>query len=92
MPLSKNAWPIGTTVIAANPTFVDAINFGLGISHTNQTTYTLGLRWDLSSNTDMKIQWDGIRGHSDSTYLYRSNYAPWSGKTDVISVVFDFAF
>jgi hypothetical protein len=68
------------------------IEEALGHSHTSQTTWTLGLRWDFRRNMDLKVQWDGIRGKSDSVFLYSGRAPGWSGSTDVFSLALDFAF
>lgn len=79
----------------SNPAY-DALNarvtYLLDVSHTNQKTYTLGLRWDFSQGMDVKIQWDAIRGKGDALFLYRNDSPGWNGKTDVLSFTMDFAF
>ncbi|MDD5298003.1 MAG: hypothetical protein PHU46_13930 [Rhodocyclaceae bacterium] len=69
-----------------------AVADALGLSHTNQTTWTVGVRWDFRRNMALKAQWDGIRGRSDSVFLYPKDTPGWSGSTDVFSAVLDFAF
>jgi hypothetical protein len=64
----------------------------LNISHTRQSTWTAGVRWDFRRNMDLKAQWDGIRGSSDSVFLYPRDTPGWSGSTDVYSMTLDFAF
>ncbi len=67
----------------------------LGLSHTNQSTWTAGLRWDFRRNLDLKLQWDGIRGRGDSVFLYPAypkNMAGWNGDSDILSLALDFAF
>jgi hypothetical protein len=63
-------------------------------SGADQTTYTLGTRWDFRTNMALKLQWDTVRGSSASLFPYaRANGGSgWNGKTDVISVTMDFVF
>ncbi|MGR8929539.1 MAG: hypothetical protein ACU836_02780 [Gammaproteobacteria bacterium] len=61
-------------------------------THTNQHTFTLGMRWDFRSGMDIKAQWDAIEGSSDSIFLYRWEQPGWNGRMHVLSLTFDFAF
>jgi hypothetical protein len=70
------------------PSMAEVLNH----SHTSQTTWTVGMRWDFRRNMDIKAQWDGIRGKSDSVFLYSGRAPGWSGSTDVFSLALDFAF
>ena len=53
---------------------------------------TLGLRWDFRTNMDLKLQYDAVRGSSDSILPTRRDTPGWNGRTDVISIVTDFIF
>lgn len=66
----------------------------MNASGTNQTTYTLGARWDARPNIAFKLQGDAVRGGSDSQFPYASaNTDPnWNGQTNVISITMDFIF
>lgn len=66
----------------------------LDASGVNQTTYTLGARWDVFPNIALKFQWDAIRGTEDSINPYAGAQARigWAGRTDVISTTLDFTF
>lgn len=66
----------------------------LDASGANQTTYTLGARWDVFPNIALKFQWDAIRGTEDSINPYAGAQARigWAGRTDVISTTLDFTF
>lgn len=61
-------------------------------SHVNQTTYTLGVRWDVLPNVALKLQWDGVRGKPDSHFPIAHPGVDWNGRTDVVSGVMDFVF
>jgi hypothetical protein len=61
-------------------------------SGADQTTYTLGVRWDLRANVALKAQWDGERGTPRSLFPYRGDQPGWSGRTDVLSLALDFVF
>jgi hypothetical protein len=66
----------------------------MNASGANQTTYTIGLRWDVWSNIALKLQWDAVRGNEDSKFPYaNADTGPnWDGHTDVTSVTMDFIF
>jgi hypothetical protein len=74
------------------PALDSAVVNTVGRTGSNQNTYTLGLRWDFHTGMDIKLQWDAIRGHPDSTFVYRWEQPSWTGQTHVLSTVFDFAF
>lgn len=57
-----------------------------------QTTYTLGLRWDVKPNVALKAQWDGVRGTPRSLFPVRGDQPGWNGETDVFSLTLDFVF
>ena len=61
-------------------------------SHSNQATVNLGLRWDFARNMDLKVQWDAIRGHPDSLFPVRGERAGWNGRTNVLTLTYDFVF
>jgi hypothetical protein len=63
-------------------------------STANQTTYTMGLRWDVWPQIALKFQWDAIRGKEASTFPYAKAISDvnWKGRTDVASVSMDFIF
>jgi len=64
----------------------------LADSRANQHTWSAGLRWDVLPNADIKLQFDAIRGSPDSIFPYRGEQPGWSGRTNVLSVAFDFVF
>ena len=64
----------------------------LGDSHTHQHTWSLGARWDLAANVDLKLQLDAVRGEPASIFLYRGEQPGWRGRTNIFSVVTDFVF
>jgi hypothetical protein len=61
-------------------------------SGSDQTTYTLGLRWDVKPNIALKAQWDAVRGTAGSLFPVRSEQPGWNGCTDVLSLTLDFVF
>lgn len=60
--------------------------------HENQYTWTLGTRWDFSRNQAFKLQWDAVRGKPNSRFPYARIDGNWNGKTDVLSITYDFVF
>jgi hypothetical protein len=61
-------------------------------STSNQQTYTLGMRWDLKQDMALKMQWDAIRGKASSRFPFATSKPGWNGRTDVLSLSFDFVF
>ncbi len=61
-------------------------------SGSDQTTYTIGTRWDVQPNVALKAQWDAIRGTARSVFPYRGEQPGWTGRTDVLSLTIDFVF
>ena len=61
-------------------------------THTDQTTYTLGVRWDFRRDMALKAQVDMVRGARDSIYLYPTHDADFNGKLNVYSLALDFVF
>lgn len=83
----------GDTIASTGVPALDAaVSGAIGETHSDQHTYTLGLRWDFLPGMDLKAQWDAIRGSSDSRFLYRNEQPGWSGQTHVVTVALDFAF
>lgn len=60
--------------------------------HENQYTWTLGTRWDFRRNQALKLQWDAVRGKPNSRFPYARIHGDWNGKTDVLSMTYDFVF
>jgi hypothetical protein len=71
---------------------IGGFDYVMHASTANQTTYTLGSRWDVYRNTAIKLQWDAIRGHADSRFPFARTDADWNGRTDVLSLSLDFVF
>ena len=72
-----------------------------------QHTYTLGLRYNLNSQTDLKFQWDSVRSNNCSPaspavigtappcappLLWPTVPVPWNGRANVLSATLDFIF
>jgi hypothetical protein len=77
------------------PPFVElnqTFDYLMVASAADQTTYTLGARWDVLTNVALKLQWDAIRGSAASIFPYHNNQPEWNGRTNVISAVLDFVF
>ncbi|MEI7457063.1 MAG: hypothetical protein WCK93_10115 [Nitrosomonadales bacterium] len=56
----------------------------------DQTTYTLGARWDILENVGIKFQWDAVRGSPRSLFPVRGEKPGWNGRTDVFTMTVDF--
>lgn len=69
-----------------------AFDYLMVASTADQTTYTLGARWDVRPHVALKLQWDAIRGSAASIFPYGGSAPGWNGRTDVVSSVVDFVF
>jgi len=61
-------------------------------SFTDQTTYTLGGRWDLQKNLALKAQVDWVHGQPVSKFPFKAVQSGWDGRMTVFSVTLDFVF
>lgn len=66
----------------------------LNFSSADQTTYTLGARWDVWTNVALKVQWDTVHASPNARFPYASTFMDpnWDGRTNVISATMDFVF
>lgn len=69
-----------------------ALQRAIARTHMDQTTFTLGTRWDFRRNMALKAQVDFVRGASDSLFLYPISDEAFDGKLNVYSVSLDFVF
>ncbi len=91
----------------SNPVFTDTAQFILATAATNQNTYTLGLRYDLTDNMSLKLQSDFVRNKDCSPValpLSRPGSAcpppllwprvpvGWDGRANIYSATLDFIF
>lgn len=58
----------------------------------DQSTTSLGARWDVVRNVALKAQWDHIDGEPESIFPYRRETKAWTGNMDVLSLTMDFVF
>lgn len=56
----------------------------------HQTTISLGLRYDLTEKSNIKLQYDSIK--TRDYLLVRSNQPGWNGRANLISVAYNFIF
>jgi len=61
-------------------------------SYTDQTTYTLGGRWDLRKNLALKAQVDWVHGQPSSRFPFKTVQTDWDGRMTVFSLALDFVF
>lgn len=61
-------------------------------SFTDQTTYTMGGRWDLQKNLALKAQVDWVRGQPSSKFPFKTVQTEWGGHMTVFSLALDFVF
>jgi len=74
------------------PAVTQAIRQFIAQTHTDQATYTIGVRWDFQRNMALKAQADMIRGHDDSRFPQRYTENDWDGRLNVYSLALDFVF
>jgi len=75
-----------------DPVLNGEYDFIMATSIADQTTYTLGARWDVLSNVALKLQWDAVRGSAASRLPVLRSQPGWNGRTDVVSATVDFIF
>ena len=85
---------VSRSLAEAMPTGLDPVTNLLVVhSITDQTTYTVGGRWDFQKNLSLKAQVDQIRGKPSSVYLLKGTESGnWDGHMTVFSVALDFVF
>jgi hypothetical protein len=81
-----------STGLPADSVLDMTFNAIMAASAVDQTTYTVGARWDVYANLALKAQWDAIRGTAISVFPFQHSKAGWSGRTDVVSFIADFVF
>lgn len=79
---------VSADLIALNEGFDQVLREG----GSEQTTYTLGLRWDVKPKVALKAQWDSVQGTPRSLFPVRREQTGWRGSTDVVSLSLDFVF
>lgn len=91
----RSSYKAYRTGLPATPDFAalnQAFDYLMVASAANQTTYSLGARWDVWSAAALKLQWDAVRGKPGSRFPFARTGPDWNGKTDVLSLVLDFVF
>lgn len=75
---------------------ITAINEGVAAAgrrtHEDRQIVSLGARWDLARNMDLKAQVDLVRADPSSLFLSENVKPGWNGRTTVFSVALDFVF
>lgn len=91
----SSAKNLATGLPDADPRFAvlnDGAAAAMRQSRVDQNSVFIGVRWDIRPNTALKIQWDRVRGTSDSTAFVQGEAPDWSGRNDVLSLKLDFVF
>jgi len=90
--LSRSLATMGTLPESPVPG-VDGITHSLvAQSFTDQTTTTLGMRWDWRKNFALKAQIDWMHGKPASLFLLKQAQPGWDGHLTVFSLALDFVF
>ena len=87
-PLSTGLPNTSADLIALN----EGVDLVMRNAGSKQTTYTLGMRWDVKPNVALKAQWDAVRGTARSLFPYRREQPGWDGSMNVFSLALDFVF
>lgn len=74
------------------PSLATAIRNIIAETHADQSTLTLGTRWDLRQSMALKAQLDMVRGERDSRFPQRNTQPDWDGRLNVFSLTVDFVF
>lgn len=76
------------------PGGLDPVTYLLVVhSIADQTTTTLGARWDVAKNLALKAQVDLIHGKPESVFLLKGTEAGgWDGRMNVFSLTLDYVF
>jgi len=74
------------------PALATAIRNFIAETHADQSTLTLGTRWDLRQNMALKAQFDMVLGERDSRFPQRNTQRDWDGRLNVFSLTLDFVF
>lgn len=67
-----------------------AFNDAINNQYNRQTTFSLGVRYDLTEKSNVKLQVDDIK--TDDYFLVRNNQPGWNGKARLISIAYNFIF
>lgn len=70
----------------------DTLDRAIARTHMDQTTYTLGTRWDFRRDMALKAQVDFVRGRRDSRFLFPISDEDFDGNLNIYSVSLDFVF
>lgn len=76
----------------ANPGLDEAYRQFIAVADIDRRTTTLGLRWDFRPQQALKLQWDHVRAPPGSFFSFANVDPGWRGRTDVLSITFDFVF
>ena len=90
--LGMSWWKSHSKEVATGLPPIPALATILRDSGVDQTTYTLGVRWDACANVALKAQWDAIRGDASSVFPYRGDKPGWDGRANLLSFTVDFTF
>jgi len=82
--------PIQALKLAATQTAIQSV-FNAGL--VEQTTLSLGMRWDIDSNIAFKAQWDHTKiKNKHSSLWFNNNYPTAKDSMDTFSMGFNFLF
>jgi hypothetical protein len=81
---------LGASVVAKAQTLGQIAADQLNGTRVDQSTVTLGLRWDIDPSYALKLQWDRVKVRHNGTVLWGGERS--GGTANVASLVLDFSF
>lgn len=87
----KSVFPSNLPLVG-NAVLNDAYITMIKGSSVDRATFSLGGRWDFSTQAAIKFQWDRIRAQEGKELSYRNGSSESDGRTNVLSVSLDFVF
>jgi hypothetical protein len=81
----------GTGFPTPNP-LDDAVSMSLAAAQSRERTLSLGLRYDVAHNVDLKIQLDRVQVQDHAAFLWRNPQPDWNGRATIFSLALDFVF
>jgi hypothetical protein len=78
--------------VPAGDPYYAAANLFVATTRFQQTSLSLGVRYDVMPNVDIKLQASSINAKYDPSFFWRNTEAGWDGDTVVFSAVLDFVF
>ncbi|MCX7897091.1 MAG: hypothetical protein N2441_04385 [Rhodocyclaceae bacterium] len=76
----------------ADPDLNAAYQAFIAYADVDRKTLSLGMRWDFHPQQALKVQWDWLRARPGSQFSFVHADPRWNGKTNILSLTYDFVF